>query len=59
MSNRELNKLNFTKKNWSNLVTLNSIGNSNNETNFSQKLLLTNTQVFKIQKTFVNGSSVH
>ena len=59
MSNRELNKLNFTKKNWSNLVTLNSIGNSNNETNFSQKLLLTDTQVFKIQKTFVNGSSVH
>ena len=43
LSNRELNKLNFTKKNWSNLVTLNSIGNSNNETNFSQKLLLTDT----------------
>ena len=35
----------------------NLIGNSNNKTNFSHKLLLTNTQVSKIRKAFANGSS--
>ena len=35
------------------------IGNSNDETNFPHKLLLTDTQVSKICKTFANSSSVN
>ena len=33
------------------------IGNSNDETNFPHKLLLTDTQVSKISKAFPNGLS--
>ena len=33
--------------------------NSNDETNFPHKLLLTNTQVSKIRKAFANGSSAN
>ena len=32
------------------------IGNSNDETNFSHKLLLTNTQVANLRKAFANNS---
>ena len=32
------------------------IGNFNNETNFSYKFLLSQTQVSKIHKAFANGS---
>ena len=32
------------------------VGNSNHETNFPHKLLLTNTKVSKICKAFANGS---
>ena len=35
------------------------IGNSNDETNFPQKLLLNDTQVSKILKAFANGSSAN
>ena len=35
------------------------IGSSNDESNFPQKLLLTNTQVSKICKNFANDSSVN
>ena len=35
------------------------IGNSNDETNFPHKILLTDTQVSKIRKAFANGSSVN
>ena len=35
------------------------IGSSNDETNFPHKLLLTDTQVYKIRKTFANGSSAN
>ena len=35
------------------------IGNSNGETNFPHKLLLTNTQVSKICKAFANGLSAN
>ena len=35
------------------------IGSSNDETNFTHTLLLTNTQVSKIRKTFANGSSAN
>ena len=34
-------------------------GNSEDETNFPHKLLLTDTQVSKIRKAFVNGSSAN
>ena len=33
------------------------IGNSNGETNFSHKLLLTNTQVTTLRKAFANHTS--
>ena len=35
------------------------IGNSNDETNFQHKLLLTNNQVSKIRKAFGNGLSAN
>ena len=35
------------------------IGSSNVETNFPRKLLLTDTEVSKIYKTFANGSSAN
>ena len=35
------------------------IGNSNDETNFPQKLLLTKTKVSNIRKAFANGSSAN
>ena len=35
----------------------NFVGDSNDENNFPQKLLLTNTQVSKLRKAFANGSS--
>ena len=44
LSNSQLNKLKSAIK---------------NENNFSHKLLLTNTQVSKIRKTFPNGSSAN
>ena len=37
--------------------SLNFIGDSNDENNFLQKLLLTNTQVSKVRKAFANNSS--
>ena len=35
------------------------IGNSNDETNFQYKLLLTNTQVLRFRKAFANNSSAN
>ena len=61
LSNLQLNKLKSGIKN-GNEVTLkllsNIDGDSNNENNFPQKLLLTNTQVSKLLKAFEDGSSV-
>ena len=37
----------------------NLIGNSNDESKFPHKLLLTNTQVLKIRKALANGSSAN
>ena len=37
----------------------NVVGSSNDENNFPQKLLLTNTQVSKLRKTFANFSSAN
>ena len=62
LSNSQLNKLKSAIKNGSE-VTLNLSSNltesSNNKTNFPHKLLLTNTQVLKICKAFVNSSSAN
>ena len=35
------------------------VGNSNDETKFSRKLILANTQVSKLHKAFANGSSAN
>ena len=40
-------------------VSSNVIGNSNDETNFPHKLLLTDTQVKKTRNAFANGSSAN
>ena len=60
MSNSQLNQLKSGIKNGTK-VTLNLpsnlIGNFNDDTNFSRKLLLTNTLVSQIRKAFANGSS--
>ena len=40
-------------------LSSNLIGNSNDETNFPHKLLLTNTQFSKVCKALANGSSAH
>ena len=53
LSNSELNKLKSGIKNGTELtlnISSNLIGNSNDETNFSHKLLLTDTQVSKTRK---------
>ena len=59
LSNSQLNKLKSVIRNRTR-VTLNLfsnlIGNSNDETNFPHKLLLTGTQVSKIRKASTNGS---
>ena len=36
----------------------NVVTDSNDETNFSNKLLLTNTQKSRLRKAFVNGSQL-
>ena len=62
LSNSQLNKLKFEIKNGT-VVTLNIssnfIGSSNDETNFPRKLLLTDTQVSKVRKTFANDLSAY
>ena len=59
LSNSQLNKLKLGKNGTK--VTLkissNIVGGSNDENNFPHKLLLTNTQVSELRKTFVNSSS--
>ena len=55
MSYSQLNKLKSGIKNNTEVTLKNSsnlVGESNNENNFTQKLLLTNTQVSKLCKAF-------
>ena len=62
LSNWRLNKLKPTIKNGTEVtlnLSSNSIGSSNDKTNFPHKLLLTNTQVSKICKAFANGWSAN
>ena len=57
LSNSQLNKLKSAIKNESDAVlslSSNMIGNSDYETNFPQKLLLTNRQVANFRKAFAN-----
>ena len=61
LSNSQLNKLKSAIENESELVlrlSTNMIGDSNDESNFPHKLLLTNRQVLKIRKAFANKTLV-
>ena len=60
LSNSQLNKLKSAIKNGTDLIlrlSSNMIGNSDDETNFSHKLLLTNRQVANLRKAFSNHTS--
>ena len=60
LSNLQLNKLKSAIKNESEVVlglSSNMIGNSDDETNFPQKLLLTNRQAANLCKAFANHLS--
>ena len=56
LSDSQLNKLKSATKNGTEVTLSNLNGNSNDETNFLYKLLLTDTQLSKICKAFANGS---
>ena len=61
LSNSQLNKLKSAIKNENDVVIRLSpymIGDSNDKTNFPHELLLTDSQVSSIRKTFSNNSSV-
>ena len=60
LSNSKLNKLKSAIKNKSEVIlrlSSNMIGNSDDETNFPHKLLLTNRQVANLRKAFANHLS--
>ena len=60
MRNSQLNKLKSGIKNGTEVtlnLSSNVTGNSNDEINFSHKLLSTNSQVLRLRKAFANGSS--
>ena len=62
LSNSELNKLKSGIKNGTKVtlkISSNVVGDYNDENNFPHKLLLTNTEVSKLPKTFANNSSVN
>ena len=58
LSNSQLNKLKFAKKNETEVVlrlSPSTIGDSNDEANFSYELLLTDRQISSIRKAFSNN----
>ena len=60
LSNLQLNKLKSAIKNGTDVIlrlSSNMIGNSDNEANFPNKLLLTNRQVSNLPKAFANHTS--
>ena len=60
LSNSQLNKLKPAIKNETDVVlrlSSNMVGNSNNETNFPHKLLLTKRQILSLRKAFANHTS--
>ena len=62
LSSSQLNKLKYAIKNRTEVtlnLSSNLVGDSNDESNFPHKLLLTNTQVSKIRKAFANCSSTN
>ena len=62
LSNSQLNKLQSAIKNETEVVlrlSSNMIGNSDDETSFPHKLLLTNRQVVNLCKTFANYLSTN
>ena len=62
LSNSQLNKLEFGIKNGTEVtskISANVVSDSNNEKNFPLKLLLNNTQVWRLRKGFVNNSSTN
>ena len=62
LSNSQLNELKSGIKNGTEVtlkISSNAIGDSNDDTNFPHKLLLTNTQVSRFRKAFANDSSAN
>ena len=62
LSNSQVNKPKSGIKNDAEVfldLSSNVIGNSNDETNFSHRLLLTNTHVLRLCKAFANNSSAN
>ena len=62
LSSSQFNKLKSAIKDETEVLlrsSSNMIGNSDNETNFSHKLLLTNGQVANLPKAFANNSSTN
>ena len=62
LSNSQLNKLKSGIKyntEVTSKLSSNAVGDSNDENNFLQKLLLTNKQVSKLRKVFVNNFSAN
>ena len=62
LSTSQLNKLKSGIRNGSEVtlrLSSNIIGNSNDETNFPHRLLLTNTYVSRLHKSFANNSSAN
>ena len=57
LSNLQLNKLKSAIRNKTEKNKTNMIGNSNEETNFPHKLLLTNRQAANLRKAFSNRTS--
>ena len=60
LSNSQFNKLKSAIKNGTDVIlrlSSNMIGNSDDETNFPHKLLLTNRQVSNLRKAFANQTS--
>ena len=61
LSNSQVNKSKSAIKNGTGVVlrlSLNIVSNSNNESNFPHKLLLTNRQILSLGKAFANHASV-
>ena len=59
LSNSQLNKLKSEINNGTEAtlkLSSNSVADTNDENNFTQKLVLTNTQFSKLCKTFANNS---
>ena len=62
LSNSQLNKLKSAIKNKTEVILglqSNMIGNSDDETNFPHKLLLTNRHIANLRKSFANNSSIN